>query len=45
MRPQFELEKGMKGGDVVLFKEKSEEGFNFYPGDVYADSTKSHLLR
>jgi DnaJ-class molecular chaperone len=25
----------MKGGDVVLFKGESEQGFNFYPGDVY----------
>ncbi len=31
----FELEKGMKNGDVVLFKGESEQGFDFYPGDVY----------
>ena len=32
---KFELEKGMKAGDVVLFKGESEQGFDFYPGDVY----------
>lgn len=31
----FEVERGMKNGDVVLFKGESEQGFNFYPGDVY----------
>ena len=25
----------MKEGDVVLFKGESEQGFDFYPGDVY----------
>lgn len=32
---KYELEKGMKGGDVVLFKGESEQGFDFFPGDVY----------
>lgn len=32
---KYELEKGMKNGDVVLFKGESEQGFDFYPGDVY----------
>jgi DnaJ-related protein SCJ1 len=32
---KFELEKGMRAGDVVLFKGESEQGFNFYPGDVF----------
>ena len=32
---KFELEKGMRAGDVVLFKGESEQGFDFYPGDVY----------
>jgi DnaJ-class molecular chaperone len=25
----------MRAGDVVLFKGESEQGFDFYPGDVY----------
>lgn len=32
---KYELEKGMKNGDVILFKGESEQGFDFYPGDVY----------
>lgn len=31
----FEVEKGMREGDKVLFKGESEQGFEFYPGDVY----------
>lgn len=31
----FDIEKGMKHGDVILFKGESEQGFDFYPGDVY----------
>ena len=25
----------MKNGDVILFKGESQQGFDFYPGDVY----------
>ena len=25
----------MRAGDVVLFKGQSEQGFDFYPGDVF----------
>jgi len=32
---RFELERGMKNGDVVIFKGESEQGLDFYPGDVY----------
>jgi DnaJ-class molecular chaperone len=31
----FEVEKGMRAGDKVQFKGESEQGFEFYPGDVY----------
>lgn len=31
----YEVEKGMRDGDKILFKGESEQGFEFYPGDVY----------
>lgn len=30
----FEVEKGMVDGDKVMFKGESEQGLEFYPGDV-----------
>ena len=30
----FDVEKGMVDGDKVMFKGESEQGLNFYPGDV-----------
>ncbi len=32
---KFYLERGMQNEDKVLFKGESEQGFEFYPGDVY----------
>ena len=37
MKPRdlkFYVEKGMVDGDKVMFKGESEQGFEFYPGDV-----------
>jgi DnaJ-class molecular chaperone len=37
MKPRdllFEVEKGMVDGDKVMFKGESEQGLQFYPGDV-----------
>lgn len=37
MKPRdlnFEVEKGMVDGDKIMFKGESEQGFEFYPGDV-----------
>lgn len=30
----FDVEKGMVDGDKVMFKGESEQGLQFYPGDV-----------
>ncbi len=30
----FEVERGMVDGDKVMFKGESEQGLEFYPGDV-----------
>lgn len=30
----FDVEKGMVDGDKIMFKGESEQGLQFYPGDV-----------
>ena len=30
----FDVDKGMVDGDKVMFKGESQQGFQFYPGDV-----------
>lgn len=31
---KFDIEKGMVDGEKVVFKGESEQGLDFYPGDV-----------
>lgn len=38
----FDVEKGMVDGDKVLFKGESEQGLQFYPGDVIVTLKQQH---
>jgi DnaJ-class molecular chaperone len=45
MKPRdllFEVERGMVDGDKVMFKGESEQGLQFYPGDVIVTLRQQH---